>query len=150
PRVAAFPPLDGLPGVNTVSVEEAAQTEPRESPWTVRLDRLGVTVTELWFFEYRYLGSGKLKGGFERGPNVLSVNTSVQQLGPGKLLYGEVHVISHNFRGHVEAQIPELDPSEHADLSFFDFVNANVELKADIVNLEHVSEYIPNGEVKKG
>lgn len=150
PRVAAFPPLHGLPGVNTVSVEEASQTEKREAPWTVRLRNLGVTVTELWFFEYRYLGEGKLKGGFKRGPDVLKVRTSVQKLGPGKLLYGEDHVISHNFRGQIEAEIPEVNPSEHADLSFFDFVNAHIDLRGDIVNLEHVSEYLPNGEVRKG
>jgi hypothetical protein len=150
PRVLAFPPLAGLPGVNTVSAEEGEATEERDATWTVRLNNLGVTMTELWFFEYRYLGRGMLKGGFKVGPQVLSVNTSVQELGPGKLLYGKDHVISHNFRGHIQAGIPKMNPSAHANLSFFDFVNADIDLKADIVNLEHASAYIPNGKVKKG
>src|SRR5690606_2411969 len=38
----------------------------------------------------------------------------------------------------------------HADLSFLDFVNADIELKADIVNLEHLSAYVPNGKIRKG
>lgn len=150
PRTLAFPPLDGLPGVNTKSEDEGGKTEEREASWTVHLEDLRVGVSELWFFEYRYLGAGELKGGFERGPSVLRVSTSVQQLGPGKLLYGEKHVISHNFRGHVQAEIPKVNPSEHADLSFFDFVNADIDLKADIVGLEHISDYIPDAEVRKG
>ncbi len=150
PRAAAFPPLPGLPGVNTKSAEKAEESEEREASWKVHLEDLKVGVTELWFFEYRYLGEGTLRGGFERGSDILQIDTSVQKLGPGKLLYGEKHVISHNFRGQVQAEIPQVNPSDHADLSFLDFVNADIDLKADIENLEHLTNYLPQGEIKKG
>lgn len=142
-RVDAFPPLPGLPGVETRSKEVAEQTEERDPEWTVRLDGIDVTVQELWFFEYRYVGRGRLKGGFERGPQMMRVDTSVQDLGPGSLRFGAEKVISKNFQGKIEASIPELNPSEHADTSFFESVIAKIHLFGDIETLEHVSAYIP-------
>lgn len=150
PRVQAFPPLEGLPGVNSVEEEEADPTEQEQSLWTVELSRVDAEVSELWFFEYRYVGHGRLEGGFERGPDILRVDTSVHQLGPGKLYFGKDQVISHNFRGRIKAEIPEVDPSEHADLGFFDFVRAEIDLKADVVHLEHLSAYLTPGRVTKG
>lgn len=150
PRTKAFPPLEGLPGKNTLRKAEAQKGEESDPLWTVELRNLGINVRELWFFEYHYVGEGKLKGGFARGPDELRVDTSVQQLGPGKLYYGKDQVISHNFRGHVEAQIPRVNPREHANLNFFDFVHANIELMADVVNLSHVTAYLPNMKMTEG
>ncbi len=71
-----------------------------EAPrWTIRLEGIDAKVQELWFLEYRYRGDGRLKGGFVRGPNVLRVDTSVQDLGPGLLTFGAEQVISKNFQG---------------------------------------------------
>lgn len=150
PRTKAFPPLKGLPGENTVNKEEAQKGEDSDALWTVELRNLGIKVRELWFFEYHYVGAGELKGGFARGPNELRINTSVQELGPGKLYYGQDQVISHNFRGQIEAHIPRVNPKEHANLNFFDFVHARVELMADVVNLSHIGDYLPNMKVTEG
>lgn len=150
PRTKAFPPLEGLPGKNTVSKDDAQEGEESDPLWTVELRNLGINVRELWFFEYHYVGEGKLKGGFARGPDELRIDTSVQELGPGKLYYGQDQVISHNFRGHVEARIPRVNPKEHANLNFFDFVHANIELMADVVNLSHVTAYLPNMKMTEG
>lgn len=150
PRAQAFPPLPGLPGDPTKSREAAAETEERDPDWTVRLDGIDAKVSELWFLEYRYLGDGRLKGGFERGPNVLRVETSVQDLGPGQLRFGAEQVISKNFQGQVEAEIPQLDPSEHADTSFFEYVIAKIRLRADLETLAHVAAYIPGQTTVRG
>lgn len=143
PRARAFPPLPGLPGDPTLSRQTAERTEERSPSWTVALDGIDAKVQELWFMEYRYRGDGRLKGGFVRGPSVLRIDTSVQDLGPGLLTFGAEQVISRNFQGQVEATIPELDPSEHADTSFFEYVLASIALQADLETLAHVGAYIP-------
>jgi len=143
PRAQAFPPLPGLPGDPTLSRQAATKTEERGPNWTVRLDGIDVKVSELWFMEYRYQGDGRLQGGFERGPDILRIDTSVQDLGPGKLTFGAQQLISNDFQGQVEARIPLIDPSDHADTSFFEFVVARIDLQANLETLAHLSAYIP-------
>jgi hypothetical protein len=150
PRASAFPPLPGLPGDPTKVRAEAAKTEERSPEWTVRLDGIDAKVRELWFMEYRYLGDGRLQGGFERGPDVLRIDTSVQDLGPGQLRFGAEQIISKNFQGQVEAEIPKVDPSEHADTSFFEYVIAKVRLRADLETLAHVAAYVPGKTTVRG
>lgn len=142
-RLAAYPKLEGLPGHNTVKIETAQKTEEREGPWTVEVDGLDVAVQELWFFEYRYLGGGRLRGGFTVGPNLMEVRTAVQDLGPGELRFGEKQVIASELRGQVTCEIPQVDPEAHADASFLELVNARLVLRADVVTLAHVGAYLP-------
>jgi hypothetical protein len=150
-RLAAYPKLEGLPGHNVVHEKAAEHTEEREGSWTVEVDGLDISVSELWFFEYRYLGDGRLRGGFTVGPNLMEVRTSVQDLGPGELRFGEKQTIATRFRGQISADIPEVNPSEHADASFMELVSARVNLKADVVSLAHVGAYLPPGmQVSKG
>lgn len=150
-RLAAYPKLEGLPGENVVHEKAAEQTEEREESWTVEVDGIDISVSELWFFEYRYLGDGKLRGGFTVGPNLMEVRTSVQDLGPGELRFGEKQAIARRFRGQISADIPELDPTKHADASFMELVSARVSLKADVLSLAHVGAYLPAGmQVSKG
>lgn len=140
-RLQAYPRLDGLPGVNVIHESVAAQTETREQSWTVAVEGLDVHVVELWFFEYRYLGSGKLRGGFLVGPNVMKVTTAVQDIGPGELRFGEKATLAKNFQGQVTCDIPQINPAEHADASFMELVNARVNLKMDVVSLLNVGAY---------
>jgi hypothetical protein len=150
-RLAAYPKLEGLPGTNTVNENVGAATEPREESWTVVVDGIDVSVVELWFFEYRYLGKGTLRGGFTVGPHIMGVRTAVQDLGPGELRFGEKQPIARELRGQVTCAIPELDPSAHADESFLEFVSARLNLKADILTLANVGAYMPAGiQVMKG
>ena len=149
-RLAAYPPLPGLPGKNTVHAPSAAPAEPRESEYTVQIEGIDVSVRELWFFEYRYLGDGRLRGGFVVGPNTMEVSTAVQDLGPGELRFGADHVIARNFRGQITAEIPRVNPNEHADVGFLEFVTARTNLRADVVSLANVSAYTPGVEVSRG
>ncbi len=142
-RLAAYPKLEGLPGHNVVSEKAAAQSEEREAPWTVVVDGIDVSVVELWFFEYRYLGGGRLRGGFTVGPHVMEVRTAVQNLGPGELRFGEKQLIAKNLRGQIDCAIPRVDPEAHANASFVEFVSARSQLRADIVTLAHVGAYLP-------
>jgi len=142
-RVAAYPKLEGLPGHNVVSEKAAEKTEEREASWTVIVDGIDVSVAELWFFEYRYLGGGRLRGGFTVGPHVMEVRTAVQNLGPGELRFGEKQLIAKNVRGQIDCAIPRVDPEAHADASFLEFVSARSQLRADVVTLAHVGAYLP-------
>lgn len=149
-RAAAFPPLEGLPGVATKSEEKAEQTEERESDWTVQVENIDVSVRDLWFLEYHYIGDGRLRGGFRIGPGELIVHSSVQDLGPGDLHFGEKQLIAKNFRGQVRAEVSKVDPEEHADTGFFEFVKANVELEADVRTLSHLQAYLNGLKVRGG
>lgn len=150
PRVKAFPPLDGLPGLETLNEEKAEEEEPREKSWTVEVRGIDVAVRELWFLEYRYRGDGKLSGGFVRGPTVMQVDTAVQDLGPGKLTFGADRIISHNFRGRVEAEIPRMNPAEHVGQGFFSFVNGHASVDADIESVDAFGAYASSVELSQG
>ncbi|HEY6559457.1 MAG TPA: hypothetical protein VI072_19365 [Polyangiaceae bacterium] len=149
-RVAAYPPLEELPGAKVLREDTAAKTEERDAPWTVQVDGLDIGVGELWFMEYRFIGDGTLRGGFLVGPNRMSVSTAVQDLGPGQLRFGEKQVIAEKFGGRVTAEIPELNPEEHGDVSFLEFVTSRITLKGDIVTLKHLSAYLDGITVADG
>jgi len=150
-RLAAYPKLEGLPGKNVIQEQTGEQTEEREASWTVEVDGIDVAIAELWFFEYRYLGGGRLRGGFTVGPHVMEVRTAVQNLGPGQLRFGEKQPIANALRGQISCEIPKLDPEAHADASFLELVNARLVLRADIATLAHVGAYLPaNMAVTKG
>jgi hypothetical protein len=149
-RLAAYPRLEGLPGVNVIHERAAAKAEEREPEWTVAVDGLDVHVVELWFFEYRYLGKGELRGGFLVGPNVMKVTTAVQDIGPGELRFGEKTPMASNFRGQITCDIPQVNPKEHADASFLELVNARINLKMDMVSLVNVGAYFDAFDVSRG
>jgi hypothetical protein len=149
-RLAAYPPLPGLPGKNVIHQEKADASEKREGDWTVEVGGLDIAVKELWFFEYRYLGKGRLRGGFTVGPHVMQVTTAVQDLGPGEVRFGADQVVAENLRGQITADIPRLNPTEHADASFMQLVNARVNLRADVKTLSHADAYAPELRVRDG
>ncbi len=149
-RVAAYPPLDGLPGKNVIHEATAKQTEKDEPDWTVLVGGLDIAVRELWFFEYRYLGKGRLRGGFTVGPHVMEVSTAVQELGPGELRFGGEQVVATSLRGQITANIPKVDPDAHADASFMELVTARVNMRADVQSLSIAGAYAPNLDISKG
>jgi len=140
-RVKAYPPLPGLPGANVIHEATAKQTEKEDPDWTVRVEGLDIAVKELWFFEYRYLGNGHLRGGFMVGPDVMQVETAVQDLGPGELRFGENETIATALQGQINADIPRVNPKEHADAGFMELVTARVNLRADIESMLSVGSY---------
>ncbi len=149
-RIAAYPPLEDLPGANVVRQKAAAKTEQRGKAYTVDVEGIDVSVDELWFFEYRYLGDGRLRGAFTVGPDVMEVKTAVQDIGPGELRFGAEKVIAKNLRGQVTVDIPKINPSEHADLSFFELVTARTQLRADVQSLANLEAYLDGIKVEKG
>jgi hypothetical protein len=149
-RLAAYPPLTELPGAKVIREDKAAKTEERGAPWTVQVDGLDISVGELWFMEYRYIGDGTLRGGFLVGPSRMQVSTAVQDLGPGQLRFGEKQVIAEKFGGRISANIPEVNPEAHADTSFLEFVTSRITLKGDIASLKHVSAYLDGISVADG
>jgi len=149
-RLAAYPPLPDLPGRNVVHEKPAEKAEPREGSWTVKVEGLNIAVSELWFFEYRYVGEGRLRGGFTVGPQLMQVATAVQEIGPGELRFGEKEVIAKELRGQIDCNIPEVNPEQHADASFLELVSARLNLRADVQTLSNVGAYLPGMIVTRG
>jgi hypothetical protein len=149
-RVAAYPPLKDLPGAKVISEKTAQKTEEQDADWTVVVDGIDVGVRELWFFEYRYLGKGHLRGAFTVGPQVMEVKTAVQDLGPGELRFGADETMVRNLRGQITADIPQLNPDKHADASFMELVTARVNLRADVETLARADAYVAGIEVGGG
>lgn len=149
-RLAAYPPLDGLPGATTIREPAAKQGEEQDGDWTVEVDGLDIAVKELWFFEYRYLGKGRLRGGFMVGPELMEVGTAVQELGPGQLRFGRDEVVATELNGQITADIPRLNPKEHADASFMELVTARVNLRSQIQSLANAGAYTEGIEFSGG
>ncbi|HET7538218.1 MAG TPA: hypothetical protein VFK05_00050 [Polyangiaceae bacterium] len=151
-RVKAYPPLSDLPGANVIHEPAAKRTEKEDPDWTVRVEGLDIAVKELWFFEYRYLGKGHLRGGFLVGPDVMQVQTAVQDLGPGEVRFGEKETIATGLQGQITADIPRLNPKEHADASFMELVTARVNLRTNVESMTNVGSYFEAQklEVSKG
>ncbi|HEY0469516.1 MAG TPA: hypothetical protein VGC79_35245 [Polyangiaceae bacterium] len=140
-RVKAYPPLPDLPGANVIREATAEKTEKEDPDWTVKVEGLDIAVKELWFFEYRYLGKGSLRGGFTVGPDVMQVETAVQDLGPGELRFGEKETIATGLQGQITADIPRVNPKEHADASFMELVTARVNLRTMVESLTNMGAY---------
>lgn len=140
-RVKAYPPLPDLPGANAIHETTAKQTEKEDPDWTVNVEGLDIAVKELWFFEYRYLGKGHLRGGFIVGPDVMQVETAVQDLGPGEVRFGANETIATGLQGQITADIPKLNPKQHADASFMELVTARVNLRSNIETMTSLGSY---------
>jgi hypothetical protein len=149
-RLAAYPPLEGLPGDATLLKKKAEREEKRESDFTVDVDGIDIRISELWFMEYHYVGAGTLTGGFLVGPKRMRVTTSVQHLGPGEVRFGADQVVAKDFRGRIEAEIPELNPLEHADESFLELVTSDIHLQGNVTELAAVSAYASGFTFKHG
>jgi hypothetical protein len=149
-RLAAYPPLEGLPGDATLFKKKAEREEKREGDFTVELDGIDVRISELWFMEYHYVGPGALTGGFLVGPNRMRVDTSVQNIGPGEVRFGKDQVVIKDFGGRIEAEIPELNPMEHADESFLELVSSDMNLKGNVTTLAPVAAYANGLTFKNG
>ncbi len=140
-RVKAYPPLTGLPGANVIRVPTAQATEKQDPDWTVKVEGLDIAVKELWFFEYRYLGKGHLRGGFLVGPDVMQVQTAVQDVGPGELRFGANETIATALQGQITADIPQLNPKEHEDAGFMELVTARVNLRSQVESMTSLGSY---------
>lgn len=155
PYVAAFPPMPELPGDTGIVRDESKEKKDEEQDkndkkWTVRIDDIDANIRELWFMQYRYLGGGRVRGGFMKGPERFYVDNSVQELSPGALTFGEKHVISKNFRGRVQGHIPEIDPSDRGVLGIFEVVDADIRLDGDLESLAHLGDYLDGMRVEGG
>lgn len=143
-RLAAYPQLEGLPGV------KKNPQEKKKGAFTVEIDGIDVHVSELWFMEYHYVGPGTLTGGFLVGPERMRVATSVQNLGPGELRFGKDDVVIKDFGGRIEAEIQELNPMQHADESFLELVTSDIHLKGNVATLSPISAYTGKVGLKHG
>jgi hypothetical protein len=110
-RLAAFPPLEGFsrPALRSTAPSKPASAAEVAELWRVELDDVDATLTELWFLEYRYEGSGHVHGAFALAPlQSLRVGPALLELDGGALEAG-THTLSSPFRAHAEVTISPVD-----------------------------------------
>jgi hypothetical protein len=106
-RLAAFADIQGF---SRPALREALPPTPPsqaelDALWTVQLDDVDATLSELWFLEYRYQGPANVQGAFELSPlRSLWVGPARLQLEGGVLTAGE-HRISSAFAAQAEVTI---------------------------------------------
>jgi len=72
---------------------------------------------------------------------VMQVETAVQDLGPGELRFGANETIASGLQGQINADIPRLNPKEHADASFMELVTARVNLRTMVESMTNMGSY---------
>lgn len=110
-RVEAFPPIEGLPRPALLPKPPPPLLTPEQTEllWTVQLDDVQASVTELWLLEFRYHGPARVSGGFALSPlRKLWVGPAALHLDGGELRAGE-QVISSAFALNAAITIAPVD-----------------------------------------
>lgn len=145
-RVAAFPPLDGLSPV----APKRSHSDNEGPSWSVQIRGIDAQVTDLWFFEYHFVGVGRVRGGFMESDSAMRVDQSSQTFESGELRFGADRVIAKNVKGRVSASIAENDPGKERRSAFLAKIEADVELDARVESLAAFSSYLETMEVEGG
>jgi hypothetical protein len=143
-RLAAFAPIEGFPRPALLPKTPAPPLTPAELAmlWSVRLDRVDATLSELWFVEFRYRGAGRVHGGFELSPlRRLWIGPALLQLDGGELSAGE-HPISGAFTARLDFTLPPVDLPSSPGLRIFHELAARLALDAALADLGAAELYV--------
>jgi hypothetical protein len=148
-RLAHYPKIEGFP-------DPPVFTKPRTPPladdeynlWTVELNDVDVSVSELWFLEYRWRGQGRATGGFHLKPErdastercVLTMEDGTLQAGP--------HVVAEHFAGRFTAQLDRHDPRQVQGVAIFGKISLETDLHGDVPNLNAMKLYLEPSDVE--
>ncbi len=144
-RLAAYPTIPGFarPALFQVPAPPMATKEDIDAQWTVRLDDVEGSVSELWFLEHRWEGTGRVTGRFELSPmRRLRVGPAELTLDGGELRAGP-HVVSKDLRLRVGATVESFDVQALADMQVFRPISATVELEAKNFSPGLLALYVP-------
>jgi hypothetical protein len=96
-RVAAYPSIRGFEDPPVYGGEEKPPKPPtRAGVWQITLEDIAAEVGELWIQEYRFVGAGRLQGGFQLEPGArFQVYSSSLALDHGELSVGDVLATAH-------------------------------------------------------
>jgi hypothetical protein len=128
PRIAGFsdPPL----------LEPAARPGPRGDPWRVVVDDLRIAlVREVWIDSWRWVGEGRLAGGFYLRPGYeAEVFPSEFAAARGTLNWGD-EVASRETAGSVHATLPRWDTQAYPGNEVWKIVSGAVSLGGSLDSL---------------
>jgi hypothetical protein len=149
PRLAAYPKIQGF---RDPPVFTEARTPPLSDDeynlWTIELNDVDVSVSELWFLEYRWQGQGRATGGFHLKPQrdartercVMTMDDGVLTAGP--------HVVAEHFAGRLSAQLDRHDPREVSGEQIFGKISLETDLRGDVPNLDVTKLYLQNADAE--
>lgn len=136
-RVALFPKI---PGFSDVPLRPSGAAKERtaeeiEKLWSVAVDEVDGTISELWFDEYRYRGNGHVEGAFGLDPlRTLHVAPTRLELRGGDVTVGK-EVIAKSFVMTLKASLPRFDVRHVEGIALLKAADLEVELSADLVAL---------------
>jgi hypothetical protein len=143
-RLAAFPPLEGYsrPALQANPPPTPLTSAEREALWTVELDDVSATISELWFVEYRYHGPARVNGAFELSPlRRLRVGPAVLLLDGGELSAGD-HVISSALTARVTVTIDPVDLPSSPGLRVLHTLTTSIHFDTPIEDLGVADLYL--------
>ena len=156
-RLAAFPVIEGFahPPLRPDPMPPLPSAEELEGLWTVQLDGLDATLTDLWALEFRYRGAVHVTGSVGGAGALAPWPIRRLQLGPlqADIAGGEVraaeYLVSRELTAHVELTTPSIDLPSTAGLSALAGLDATLRLDVALADLGLVELYV-DGVTAKG
>lgn len=143
-RIASFPPIEGLPSPGWLP-------EPKPPPfteafidslWSVNLEDVHATLSELWLMEARYRGAGRVDGRFAFSPlRTLAVETVVLQLQGGELSIGDLP-LAPELHARLQVAVALVDLGESPGLRVLQALTASLKFETPISNLASADLYL--------
>lgn len=144
-RLAAFPLLEGLPrpALREPKVGPPPTAADRDSLWSVELDDVDATTSELWFVEFHYLGPGRVAGSFALAPlRTLWVRAATLNLQGGELSAGG-HRLSTSFSALLHVSISPADLPSSGGLRVLRTLDGSLTFDAAVEDLGVADLYRP-------
>jgi hypothetical protein len=135
PRIAGYsdPPLFEGP-------HPPPLTDEQYNLWTIHLQDVDAQVSELWFLEVRFLGTGRVRGGFRLVPERNARTEPCTLALNGHLLVGP-RTMASVLQGRIEAQLDEHDPRVVEGAAIFGKISFRTDLEARIPSLAFTELY---------
>lgn len=139
PETLALPSIPGFTNPPLLrSDPEEPITDENYNLWTAHLDNIDTTMREIWIQQYRYIGEGRVRGGFYFKPlRVMQVDPTVIELYSGEVQLAE-HVVTR-LTGHMVVTANPFDPRNVDGLNIFETVTTQIALDAQMPGLEFIN-----------
>lgn len=141
PRNLALPSIPGFtnppllhPGPHEPVTDESYNL------WTAHLDHIDSTVREIWIQHYRFLGEGRVRGGFYFKPlRTVQLDPTVIDLHSGEFHLAD-HVVAR-VGGRIAATIEPFDPRGVDGLNILETVTSRITLDAQLPGFDFIQFY---------
>jgi hypothetical protein len=144
-RLDAFPPIDGLPPgpLRALVLPPFPTGAALDAIWSVKLDDVDATVSELWFVEYRWVGEGEVQGSFALSPlRHLEVGPASLQLASGELTVGDT-VVAAPFAAALEVTIAPVDKPQDLGIELVRSVSTSLRFDTTVQHLSVLQRSLP-------